>query len=174
MNYFKYEYWMGTDDHDSAEDVDRLWQIGVDEYVMQLERLQPKLSARNYRFFRYDSLHDGYVTSVIITDENAVRTKKAGRYIDVRRQARPVTVVLEVLSREYAYTLKFAKVSKFSLNSPHADALPGSSEFGDWGYAELTGIAEGTFRYEILFASGTILLIEFASFRYGRKKFMTG
>ncbi len=164
---------MGIDDLAVTEDLDRLRQAGVDEYAMQLERLQPKLSARNYRFFRHDSLHDGYVTSVIVTDENAARTKEAGRYIDVRRQARPVTVTLEVLSRKYAYTLKFAKVSKISLESPHADALPGSSEFGDWGYAELTEIAEGTLRYEILFVSGTVLLIEFASFRYGRKKFMT-
>ncbi|MDO3410582.1 hypothetical protein QWJ34_12490 [Saccharibacillus sp. CPCC 101409] len=81
-------------------------------------------------------------------------------------------MTIEVLSGEYVYTLKFSKVSRFLTDSPSEASLCGSGGFGDWGYAELTEADDQTLRYEVLFSSGTTLLIEFAGFSYGRKKFM--
>ncbi|MDO3410583.1 hypothetical protein QWJ34_12495 [Saccharibacillus sp. CPCC 101409] len=69
MKYFKYEYWIGMQSSESTDDIDRLWMSGEAEYLKQLENLESKLSGRNYRFFRYDGLHDGYITDLIVTTE---------------------------------------------------------------------------------------------------------
>ncbi len=37
---------------------------------------------------------------------------------------------------------------------------------GDWGYDELTAVDKTYLRHEVLFSSGTILLIEFMKFKY--------
>ncbi|NGZ75727.1 hypothetical protein [Saccharibacillus alkalitolerans] len=171
MKYFKPEYWTDMQSLEPTEESDRLWETGIAEYLAQLEGLQTKLSARNYAFFRHDSLHDGYVTDLIVTNQNAARMKAEGRYGGVRIQQNPITVTVEVLSREFVYTLKFSKVSRFSVDSPAEELLPGSSGFGDWGYAELTEVQDALLRYEVLFSSGATMLIEFAGFSYGRKKF---
>lgn len=154
------------------DESDRLWEISVVEYIAQLEGLKSKLSARNYNFFRNDSLHDGYVTDFIITNQNAAKMKTEGRYRDIKILLRPIIIKLEVLSREYVYSLIFSKVSRFSIDSPVEDLLPGSSGFGDWGYAELTEVEDKVLRYEVLFSSGTTILIEFIGFSYSRKKFI--
>jgi hypothetical protein len=40
------------------------------------------------------------------------------------------------------------------------------ARFGAWGYDELTVAKEGSFRHEVLFASGSTLAIEFKNFSF--------
>ena len=155
-----------------TEETDRLWEEGMVEYIAQLETLQPKLSARNYNFFRHHSLHDGCVAELRVIDRNAENMRAEGRYHVTPMQRSPVIVAIEVLSGDFAYTLTFSKVSALRIDSPAEETLPGWGGFGDWGYGELTEAGERTFRYEVLFSSGAALLIEFAAFSYKRRKFI--
>jgi len=61
------------------------------------------------------------------------------------------------------WTLSYATVRRTIIEYPSDDPLfpacgPG---FGDWGYHELTDAGGGFFRHEVLFASGSVLLVEF-------------
>ena len=45
----------------------------------------------------------------------------------------------------------------------------GISNLGDWGYDELTSVANGLFRHEILFSSGAAIIIDFRQVSVHRK-----
>jgi hypothetical protein len=60
-------------------------------------------------------------------------------------------------------------VARIDLNCPGKIALfpiGKHAHFGDWGYDELTVAKEGSFRDEVLVASGSTLAIEFKSFSF--------
>ncbi len=172
MRYFKPEYLAEMRSSDSTEEADRLWADSVAEYADQLESLQSKLSARNYSFFRYHSLHDGCVAELRVIDRNAAKMRAEGHYHVNPMLRSPAIVAIEVLAGEFAYMLTFSKVSRLVIDSPAESTMPGWGGFGDWGYGELTEVGDRIFRYEVLFTSGTTLLIEFAGFRYKRQKFI--
>lgn len=172
LRYFKPEYLADMQSSESTEEADRLWEDSIAEYVDQLESLQPKLSARNYSFFRYHSLHDGCVVEMRVIDRNAAKMRAEGRYHINPMLRSPAVVEIEVLAGEFVYMLTFSKVSRLIIKSPTEDTMPGWGGFGDWGYDELTEVGDRIFRYEVLFISGTTLLIEFAGFRYKRQKFI--
>jgi hypothetical protein len=65
--------------------------------------------------------------------------------------------------------LQYKGVARLDLNCPGKIALVPigkHAHFGDWGYDELTVAREGSFRHEVLFASGSTLAIEFKSFSF--------
>jgi len=130
------------------------------------------MNQKNYEFFRFFSLHDGYVVNISIQNKNAQEMKEKGLYRGTRYQKRPIKVIIEVLFGESIYYLNFSKVTRFKIDSPRDDMLPGSSGLGDWGYDELTEIDIKTFRYEVLFSSGAIVLIEFSGFSFTRRRFI--
>lgn len=172
MKYFKPDYWLDLQSIESINEIDEQWEISINKYIEQLEGLQPYLSQRNYKFFRYESLHDGYVVNLNIQNRNVLSMKETGSYRNTRTLTDPIFISIEVLSRDYIYTLKFSKVTRFNIDSPEEKMLPGSSGLGDWGYAELTKADLNTFRYEVLFSSGSTILIEFSGFSYIKKRFI--
>jgi len=172
MKFYKPEYWSGMQSIETLNESDRLWDLSAQEYLTQLEGLKTRLTARNYNFFRHDSLHDGYVVNIHITNQNTLKMKDEGCYRNIRTFLEPMIINIDVLSREYIYSLKFSKVSRFSFESPEEQLLPGSSGIGDWGYAELTEVNNKVLSYEVLFSSGTTLLIEFSGFSFSRKRFI--
>jgi hypothetical protein len=74
---------------------------------------------------------------------------------------------------ESLYTrLQYEGVARVDLDCPGKIALfpiGKHAHFGDWGYDELTVAKEGSFRHEVLFASGSTLAIEFKSFSFSRR-----
>src|SRR5262249_12605110 len=69
------------------------------------------------------------------------------------------------------YTLEYAGVRRVVFDYPTDDPLFHSTgdHIGDWGYDELTAVDDTYLRHEILFASGTSILIEFKKFSYHRQ-----
>lgn len=59
MQYFTKELWSLTQEEDTVEDTDRLWQMALSAYSAQLESLSDRLPDEAFRFFRDEIIHDG-------------------------------------------------------------------------------------------------------------------
>src|SRR6185295_1437761 len=72
----------------------------------------------------------------------------------------------------FHYTLRYSDVATIQLDVPSKEPMfLGSANRVDyWGYDELTLGRKGRFRHDILFSSGSTLLIEFGRFTFVRRK----
>jgi hypothetical protein len=173
MKYYTPELWIGLNDSDvSIEESDRLWDEIACKYIEQLQLLKPRLSARNYHFFRHVSLHDGLIVSFNVMNKTTQMMKVNNSYRRAKSYKNPITIQIEVLSGEYLYFLTFSKVSSFNVSYPKDPLLPGPNGFGDWGYAELSSLDAETLSYEVLFSTGATILVEFSTFSYKKKRFL--
>jgi hypothetical protein len=72
---------------------------------------------------------------------------------------------LEILeaSGKASWKLSYSTCRRASIDFPTDSPLfhTEGHGFGDWGYDELTDAGNGFLRHEVLFASGSILLVEF-------------
>ena len=137
-------------------------------YAERLEKLRPRLKERNYEFFK-NGLHDGRIISFSVGE---------GLYLDLEKNSwldindfSETHVQIKVIDAyfEAIYDLKYERVSKVIFDFPSDSPLWGYS-IGDWGYDELAEIDEKTLRHEVLFSSGTTILIEFGKFSFRKKK----
>jgi hypothetical protein len=172
MKYYKTELWTDFQSIEDSEESEKIWEENARKYLSQLEQLKERLSAKNFRFFRHDSLHDGVVGSFNIVNKTNLLMKENNNYRNTKYFNNPIVITLEVLSGDFLYSLKFSKVTSFNIIYPKEQLLPGPSGFGDWGYAELTPVDETTLSYEVIFSSGGTLLIEFSMFSYNKKRFI--
>jgi hypothetical protein len=172
MKYYKPELWTDFQSIEDSEESERIWDENAREYLSQLEQLKDRLSAKNFRFFRHESLHDGTVVSFYIVNKTNQLMKENNSYHNTKHFKNPLVITVEILSDEYVYSLKFSKVSSFNVTFPKDPLLAGPSGFGDWGYAELTPVDNKILSYEVLFSSGGTLLIEFSIFSFNKKRFL--
>jgi hypothetical protein len=172
MRYFTKELWLawnnqGPLDERSAVELGRQ---NMREYIEQLEQLRPRLSNQTYRFFTKENLHDGRLLAFIAGDAPEHDVHGAKRF-DIN--ARNTSVVMKVLGQDLdvLYTLKYTKVRRVVFDYPSDDPLfyDEGDQIGDWGYDELTAADDSFLRHEVLFASGTIMLLEFKHFAYKKE-----
>lgn len=167
MQYFKRELWLNvniqarTQEHISFDNDE--WMTNLHAYQEQLTILKPRLGARIYQFFAKTGLHDGTLLKLCTGD----------KFLDypgnVRRTEPYVT--LEVLDtyQNNQYTLMYEGIRRLVFDYPSEKPLfhyHDCGPIGDWGYDELTAVDKTYLRHEVLFSSGTILLIEFMRFKY--------
>jgi hypothetical protein len=89
---------------------------------------------------------------------------KTTRDIANRRQLVVRLFVLSDRVDQHCYRLEYKNIDRIELNYPGKMKLFPSGMFsnlGDWGYDELTSVANGLFRHEILFSSGASIIIDF-------------
>jgi hypothetical protein len=140
-------------------------------YTEQLEQLRPRITQQTYRFFKKENLHDGRLLAFAAGDalDHYVHGAKP---FDIN--AHNTSVVMKVLGQDLdlLYTLKYTKVRKVVFDFPSDETLfhNEGSHIGDWGYDELTAADDLYLRHEVLFASGTIILIEFRRFAYRKER----
>jgi hypothetical protein len=97
---------------------------------------------------------------------------KATRDIPNHRQLVVRLFVLSDRIDQHCYTLEYKNIDKIELNYPGKIKLFPMGMFpnlGDWGYDELTSIANGLFRHEILFSSGATIVVDFRQVSVHRK-----
>lgn len=172
MKYFTKEVWLGYNNQGpltpraAVEMGKKNWR----EYVEQLEELRPRLSRQAFRFFQKENLHDARLLAFIAGDapEHDVHGPKRFNI-----NAHNPSVVMKVLSEnlDVLYSLKYTKVRKVNFEFPSAEPLfhEEGNHIGDWGYDELTAADDQYLRHEVLFASGTIILVEFKHFAYKKE-----
>lgn len=82
------------------------------------------------------------------------------------------SVLIKVINAEFdeIYDLKYERISKAVFDFP-SDAPFWGNNIDDWGYDELSKVNEKILRHEVLFSSGTTILIEFEKFSFKKKKY---
>jgi hypothetical protein len=162
MRFFTRELWEGFQDGGTYEASSQMWEINLKNYYQQLESLKDRLGERLYRFLTTTSLHDGNLLSLRMIDERNryyLEHKKVKAIID------PVSIELEVSDLDGAkiYRLNYTRVNKvkFDFATDNPLFFTTGAGLGDWGYDEITKVDDNYLRHEIIFSSGTVLLIEF-------------
>jgi hypothetical protein len=173
MKYFTKEIWAAHQTTDYAETLraNEASDRSAREYRQQLEPLLPRLSKRDRFFFTGgEILHDGRLIEFIAGDEVGHDVHGPKKF---NINAHHTSVLMKVLGcdLDVLYTLKYMKVKRVIFDYPTADPLfhKEGAHIGDWGYDELTDAGDGYLRHEVLFASGTTILIEFKHFSYKKE-----
>ena len=172
MKFITKEHWLGWNSND--EKVSNWARESTDEnfkvYAEQLEKLRPRLKERNFEFFK-NGLHDGQLISFCIGDGIHLNLEKSEplKLIDFGN----TSVLMKVVNAEFnaIYDLKYERISKAMFDFPSDSPLFFWNDIGDWGYDELSEVSEKILRYEVLFSSGTTILIEFEKFSFKKKRY---
>jgi hypothetical protein len=149
------------------------WDRRFKDYQTNLKSILPKLNPGARRFFQNALvLHDGTLTRMEVSDRISAPGGKTTRDIPNRRQLVVRLFVLSDRIDQHCYTLEYKNIDKIELNYPGKIKLFPMGMFsnlGDWGYDELTSIANGLFRHEILFSSGATIVVDFKQVPVHRK-----
>jgi hypothetical protein len=162
MRYFTKQIWRGLQDERSLGRWARQWDQNSRAYRRQLLRLKGRLGARAFRFFTHHLLHDGRFICLQVRE----------REVSLPQASFTTKVEIEVMAGTSAatlYRLQYLDVSTIRLDVPSNEPLflTGSgARIRWWGYDELTAAKGGRLRHEILFDSGSTLLIEFKRFAF--------
>ena len=171
MKIITKEHWRGWNSEDEKV---RDWatkssQENFKIYVERLEKLRPRFNERNYEFFK-NGFHGGQLVSYSIGDGLHLNLEKEESL--KLRNFNKTTVLLKVVGKWFnaIYDLKYENVFKSVFDFPSDSPLWGNNT-DDWGYDEILEIDEKTLRHEVLFSSGTTILIEFEKFSFKKKKY---
>jgi hypothetical protein len=172
MKYFTKDLWLAWNNQGSI-DPKKAIEIGneaFDNYRHELERLKPRLGAQTYEFFTRESLHDGRVLSLIVGD--GINHEVGGvKPFDIN--ARQTAVRIQVFGSEMdvLYTLSYEGIRRVVFDFPSDEPLfyHEGDNIGDWGYDEISAPDAKYLRHEVLFSSGTSVVIEFKKFSYSKE-----
>ena len=167
MKYFTREYWFSLQSRDytpppEAESPFRLYHA---ELALLRERLAPEV----FGFFSEADVHDGELLEFTVVDGNAGPHRSESPHGNGRASLGfPVRVHLRVMDahERLVWTLNYSAVRRCVVQyNAEADLFPSGSGggfgFGDWGYHELRDVGAGFLAHEVLFATGSALLVEF-------------
>ncbi len=151
-----------------------MWDRRFKAYQTNLKSILPKLNSGARRFFQEALLlHDGTLTRMEVGDRIHDAEGKTTRGIANRRQLVVRLFVLSDRLDQHCYTLEYKNIDRVEVNYPGKLKLfpiGFFSNLGDWGYDELTSIATGLLRHEILFSSGATITINFRQVSVRRKR----
>lgn len=141
-----------------------MWKRNYRNYQNSLKEILPTLGPQVRKFFQTPlQLHDGTMVRMEIGDHIASKGFVTRKSLWNQRNAR---IRLTVLSstNEFLYEFDYRIIASAKLSFPGAISLFPAGEhtnFGDWGYDELSLSRKGFFRHEILFSSGAMIAVEF-------------
>jgi hypothetical protein len=151
------------------------WDENLATYVGELESLRGRLAPDVFASFRDADVHDGSLVNLLIRDFNPLAARPVdstdddqdGNDLGLWEGPYRVTVDMRVATSDEArdtdWTLRYAHIRPILVDLPTDTPLffdPGDG-FEDWGYHELSDAGDGFLRHEVLFASGSTVLVEF-------------
>jgi len=171
MKYFTAELWAAFNST-RRESAFKLYDRRLQSYMKQLQAVIPRLNPHARPFFREACLlHDCTLARLEVGDHIDHPDQWLSRdKINRRRASVRLTVLTE--DAKNIYTLRYVDVTRVEVNFPGEKILfpvGRYSNFGDWGYDELTVTRTGQFRHDVLFASGSTIMIEFEKFAFRKK-----
>ena len=173
MKYFTKKLWAGYNSRSDTEGRRALEQgeRNRQEYARQLEQLRPRLSEESYHFFIAENLHDGRLLAFTAGDCMGHDAHGAKKF-DINVHNPSVELRVFGANLDVLYVLRYTGVRRALFDYPSEEPLfhHEGGHIGDWGYDELTAADELYLRHEVLFASGTTILIEFKHFSYEREE----
>jgi len=163
MKYFTAKMWDDLQREGKVgQQAFKLWDERYAAYHRQLKRLSGRVGSRTFRFFSQGLIHDCPLISFTVRD-------KRGEYYLAGRRRRgttpPTSAEIELVSsyEHKRYFLIYSRVTRIEFSFSGKDELFFCEEdgLGDCGYDELSSAGKGRLRHEILFSSGSTLLLEF-------------
>jgi hypothetical protein len=134
-------------------------------YRQQFDLLKARLPEDVWNFFDSVSLHDGTLLVLRVGDDI---DKRFSTYTSLLVNKRHPSVEVEVLSHDETqlHALRYDRLHRVVFDFPTAEPWylrfgTGSNPIDDWMVDELTAVDEKVLRHEVLFSSGSILLIDF-------------
>jgi len=152
------------------------WDENLATYLAELESLGGRLAPDVFAFFRDADVHDGALVHLRIRDLDPLAARPVDSMNDDDQDGTDpgpwegpyrVTVEMRVATsdeaRDTEWTLRYVRIRRILVDFPTDTPLffdPGGG-FEDWGYHELSDAGDGFLRHEVLFSSGSVVLIEF-------------
>lgn len=149
MQYFKLDLWQDINSESEAERqaADMQWDENIKKYAKRFNKLLHRLPKSVYNFYKTSSLHDFKLEDIQITHE----LKKYKYFVHVK------IVLTNGVSK---WELKYRNVKKIEMKYNDAQFDRG---FDDLGYEEILDVDEKILSHEMLFASGTVILVYFGN-----------
>jgi len=173
MKYFTPDLWLGWHDEDNSarRQATEQFHRNGDEYLLQLRDVLPRLDKADQDFFENTNLHDGRLVAFIAGDEIDFNIAEAEAF-DINSHKTSVRLTVLGPWIDELFTLEYSGVRRAVFDYPTDDPLfhAEGCHLGDWGYDELTAVDDTYLRHEILFASGSSILIEFKKFSHSRQE----
>ena len=147
--------------------MDEIGNAAFNDYRQEVERLRPKLGSRIYEFFATESLHDGRVLSFTVGD--GIDHKVNGLHpFDINARKSSVRIQVLGANMNLHYTLNYEGIRRVVFDFPSDEPLfyHEGGNIGDWGYDEFSMPDAEYIRHEVLFSSGTSIVLEFKKFSY--------
>jgi hypothetical protein len=171
MKFFTKELWLDAQNTNRTSELHLREKAASDAYRAQLDTLRSRLSNEAFQFFCSADVHDGELLKLAIVDgSRPAPLSEAVRPWTTPRN-HPVKVKLAILdaSDRHVWRLLYKTVRRVVVDYPteHPLFYQNGNGFGDLGYHELTDAGGGFLRHEILFATGAVLLFEFAEVEVG-------
>ncbi|WHX49761.1 DUF4085 family protein [Paenibacillus woosongensis] len=152
MQYFTDELWskINSEDEEERNEANRKWDKNEALYHQRFQKLKDKLPGQVFDLYNSRSFHDSNLIEVKINQ------------LDTSIN-RPMNVEITFTDGEYCWRIIYKKIIKLQVDYSEDDTLFRSQGFGDWGYEEILDVNEDILSHEILFSSGSKILIHFSN-----------
>ncbi|MDQ0885916.1 hypothetical protein QFZ81_001004 [Paenibacillus sp. V4I9] len=151
MKYFTNELWtqMNQGCAHEAEKANNEWSENSKAYAEHYPSLQERLSRKVYEHFKTNGFHD-------------YRLKKLEVKHSEYGVLNPVEVSITMTNNIEEWKVTFKKIKKLELRFECGESdFEQRRGFDDWGYNEILIVDDDTLSFEILFASGAMILVHF-------------
>lgn len=157
MRYFTEELWTKIN-HGSQEEcelAEKQWDKNLAEYTLLFDEFKIRLPKGFLRkYITNGGFHDFRILDIRINQ------KEYGK-------KNPISVEILITDERKAYKITYQSVVKYQM---HYEENVGCRGIDDWGYSEFLPLDDDTFSHEILFASGSTVLIHAASISISKQK----
>lgn len=151
MKYFTNELWskLNSNSQKERDEADFEWDRNYEVYSEIFESVKIRFSQKFLKtYLKNHGFHDFRVKNIVLTHkEYGVKN--------------PISIDIYVTNSVDTFKITYKHIKKFNVNYEEAEVWGDRRGFDDWGYDEFLPIDEQTLSHEILFASGSTILIYF-------------
>lgn len=151
VRYFTNELWakFNSESQKDLDEADFEWEKNSKAYSAIFEAIKLRLSQKFLKtYLSNHGFHDFQIKNIVLTH------KKYG-------VKSPISLDIYITDSMNTFKITYKNVKKFNVNYEEAESWANKRGFDDWGYDEFLPVDEQTLSHEILFASGSTILIHF-------------
>ncbi len=171
MRYFTKKIWLGMSKKESAY-WDNKWKENINKYTEYINKISSRIPKRFYTMYKKEHLNGDNLIDLKIENKGKKYFQKETNEIHLLIKKNELEITINLLCpSKFIYTLKYGKVKGYTLKYPSDNPVPFAEGdgIGSWGYDELELLKDGYLKHEIMFHSGTIIIIVFKIFGYTKK-----
>ncbi|MDQ6420794.1 hypothetical protein RB620_15295 [Paenibacillus sp. LHD-117] len=149
MKYFRKDLWEAINslDFEESERAENEWRLNDRYYWSEYQKLNTRLQKEIFEFFQTTDFHDCKVNECKITQGQL-------------RSAYPTNLYIEVEREGEEWIIEYRKIVHLNINFPEVTSSAHNG-FEEWGYDELLPVNDHLLSHEILFSSGSTILVHF-------------